>query len=189
MKIIVIVSTCIFSAFMMFGCLEDSTVSSSNKNDELLTKLIADPYPPTIIGGGYSFQVDVPVYSPDKSTKLVFQKDGNLVFYKGNDWQAQSHTYDHVPRPDRAIFQTDGNLVLYAGNKPVWNSQTWGMRWPQLKIYGAYPLGVDQGGGKLYIIDHPQALAKTQEVSPPLIWGFDYLARKIIFKGYKWPNW
>jgi hypothetical protein len=51
---------------------------------------------------------------------LVFQTDGNLVFYENSIalWQAQTYGRGAT----KLALQTDGNIVVYAGNTPLWQS-------------------------------------------------------------------
>lgn len=62
-------------------------------------------------------------WSPNSSTRLAWQFDGNLVVY-----------VDGIPRWDTRTwdvgtwlcFQDDGNLVVYAADwRPLWSSKTW----------------------------------------------------------------
>ena len=58
------------------------------------------------------------------STRFIYQNDGNIVVYRGNQplWATGSNTNTaNVLR-----FQTDGNLVLYRNSEPVWASNTSG---------------------------------------------------------------
>lgn len=137
MKKVALITAGILSAAMMFGCLQDDSVSISGNGDVGALKKVEICEPPLgvqPIVPGYIFEVGVPVYSYDQTVKIVFQSDGNFVVYKNGKWIAQSKTYNHIPRADRAIFQVDGNLVLYKGTRPVWNSQTWGLTKPLINI-------------------------------------------------------
>lgn len=190
MKKTAIVSTCLFSAFMMFGCLQEGTISGSDKTEPITLKKTTCKVPessiPSKILPGYTFQIGIPVYSPDRSVRLVFQSDGNLVLYKGNQWIAQTHTYDHVPKPDRAVFQTDGNLVLYKGTRPVWNSQTWGNSLSFISVYNSSQiplLAIDKyTDGGLVSSCNWEGYIYTR------LWKVDGNIQS-IFPGYEWPNW
>lgn len=64
-------------------------------------------------------------YAIGKS-RLVFQGDGNLVFYGENDrvlWHSQTHGKGGT----FAAMQGDGNFVIYnAAKQPIWNTNTAG---------------------------------------------------------------
>jgi hypothetical protein len=97
-----------------------------------------------------SFPVNQDIFTIGGEVRLTFQSDGNFVlYYYGNTWIAQTHTFDHYPVANRCIFQGDGNLVLYAGSTPVWNSETWGHPNAILEIvpngYFSYVRIVDNG--------------------------------------------
>lgn len=183
MRKLALISICMFSAFAMFGCLNDESISGSNKVEpQTLSKTgctFDEKDIPTKLAPGFTFQVGVPVYSPDKSVKLVFQSDGNLVLYFGTEWVSQTHTYDHIPKPNRAVYQSDGNLVLYNGTRPVWNSQTYRYPNSSLNIYNS----TSSMGEKLKI-----TIPYTQPDStncPVRIWE----TISIKFPGYTFPNW
>ena len=55
--------------------------------------------------------------------RMIHQKDGNLVVYKGGRPIWSSHTA-HTGSRDRLVLQGDGNLVLYKGHRALWNSHT-----------------------------------------------------------------
>ena len=70
------------------------------------------------------------INSPNNRYSLVFQNDGNLVYYKNSAsgdsrdpvWEAGIHGQGAT----RVVFQHDGNLVAYKGEKTVlWASYTW----------------------------------------------------------------
>ncbi|MDO5696475.1 MAG: hypothetical protein Q4G51_00735 [Dermatophilus congolensis] len=58
--------------------------------------------------------------------RLVWQKDGNLVLYRGKvvKWRSDTHNKNAT----RLALQSDGNLVIYNGKKPLWNSETFHSR-------------------------------------------------------------
>jgi hypothetical protein len=57
---------------------------------------------------------------------LLFQTDGNLVLYDGNQ-NALWSTHTQGSGATKLAFQDDGNIVLYdANSNPVWSSGTAG---------------------------------------------------------------
>ena len=65
------------------------------------------------------------IHSPNGSKRLVLQRDGNLVVYRGTTplWSTRTHNNPGA----FLVSQFDGNFVLYsAAGKPLWNT---GSRW------------------------------------------------------------
>lgn len=61
--------------------------------------------------------------SPDRSTRLVMQSDGNLVMYRAGRPTWSSNTFGNAGAFFR--YQGDGNLVVYsAAGRPLWVSGT-----------------------------------------------------------------
>ncbi len=61
--------------------------------------------------------------SQDNRYSLDFQKDGNLVLYKGDHPVWDTKTFDK--RPKNLVFQKDGNLVIYDfHDRPIWASDS-----------------------------------------------------------------
>jgi hypothetical protein len=52
--------------------------------------------------------------------RLVWQADGNLVYYDNNHVEWASNTYNRGAT--RLALQTDGNVVIYAGTTVLWAS-------------------------------------------------------------------
>jgi hypothetical protein len=70
-------------------------------------------------------QVNEHFWSPKRHYFLIFQGDGNLVYYKANGeyvWQ----TATNIQHADKCEMQFDGNLVIYKGTTALWNSHTMG---------------------------------------------------------------
>jgi hypothetical protein len=68
-------------------------------------------------------------YNLSTITRMVLQKDGNLVVYgyKGGTQKALWATGTSGQSVASAVFQCDGNLVLYnSAGKALWDSGTWG---------------------------------------------------------------
>lgn len=80
-----------------------------------------------MIRKGQKIEEESPIFSPNKESKLILQKDGNLVLY-GKErvlWASNTDNKGHAPR--HLIFQTDGNVVIYDKlNKPLWATNTCG---------------------------------------------------------------
>jgi Astacin (Peptidase family M12A) len=63
--------------------------------------------------------------SCDRSAKLIYQADGNLVLYRTKDNKPLWATSTFGPSIGRVTMQFDGNLVMYdVGAKPIWSSGT-----------------------------------------------------------------
>ncbi|WP_438279692.1 putidacin L1 family lectin-like bacteriocin [Pseudomonas alabamensis] len=93
--------------------------------------------PDTTINPGDTFMVG--------SSRLVFQGDGNLVFYGAND-RVLWASYTNNKGAAFAAMQGDGNLVIYtADGKPVWYTSTGGNP-------GAY-LRIREDGGFSIVVD------------------------------------
>jgi len=78
----------------------------------------------------------------NRTSYLVFQRDGNLVLYRQNHnpvWASGTNG-----RGKRAIFQEDGNVVVYDDYSAVWASNTNGHPDSQLCL---------QNDGNLVIYD------------------------------------
>lgn len=61
--------------------------------------------------------------SPDGTSKLTMQGDGNLVLQRNGKVQWHSRTYGNPGA--RAVTQSDGNFVIYSANgKALWSSGT-----------------------------------------------------------------
>jgi len=72
--------------------------------------------PATMINPGDTFRVG--------KSRLVFQGDGNLVFYGEND-QVLWASYTHNKGGAFAAMQADGNFVIYnAAKQPIWETNT-----------------------------------------------------------------
>ncbi len=54
----------------------------------------------------------------DPYNLVVFQTDGNVVWYTGGHVLKASGT--NAKGATRLVFQTDGNIVVYAGSKALW---------------------------------------------------------------------
>lgn len=72
-------------------------------------------------------------WSDDKRSYLIFQNDGNLVFYNRSGkaiWESKT-----VNKGNRAVFQDDGNLVVYTvRNAVAFSSNTSGRNADRLAI-------------------------------------------------------
>lgn len=85
------------------------------------------------------------IETAERSTKLFFQNDGNVVLYKGNQplWATGTDGKD----ADRLIMQTDGNLVLYdKAMKPLWYSGTAGNGSSRLELQSDNNLVIYRAG-------------------------------------------
>jgi hypothetical protein len=77
-------------------------------------------------------------------TRLVMQRDGNLVIYRNRDGAAlwASNTSGHAGA--YAVMQSDGNLVIYSStNAVLWSSKTYGHS-------GAYAVMQNDGNFVIY---------------------------------------
>jgi hypothetical protein len=89
-------------------------------------------------------------------TKLVFQRDGNLVLYRGGDpdWEPLWASDTAGKGASKLAFQADGNLVIYAsrGGKdvPIWASNTAGRNVAKLALQDDCNLVLYDGAGKPY---------------------------------------
>lgn len=97
--------------------------------------------------------------------KVVFQTDGNLVYYKagqsGSVWN--SHTNGHSTATLK--FQSDGNMVIYQGSTPLWTSSTSG------NCSGSFRAALDYynfGGGSEYIYFNVRGCSSTTIASATL---------------------
>ena len=81
-----------------------------------------------------SIGVDQSLNSPDLTSKLILQSDGNLVLYSKSRAVWSSGTVGS--RANRLILQGDGNLVLYSPSRAVWSSGTVGSRVNRLILQG-----------------------------------------------------
>ena len=84
--------------------------------------------------------------SPDGSTTLAFQGDGNLVLYKDGVAKWASHT--HNQNGTRVVLQSDGNLVMYTdANNAIWSTGTHnlGVHILNVKDYGVFKLENENG--------------------------------------------
>ncbi|MER5638743.1 hypothetical protein ABT095_17485 [Kitasatospora sp. NPDC002227] len=84
--------------------------------------------------------------SPDGSTKLYMQWDGNVVVYKNGTavWSAPGA----MPNGNFLAMQVDGNLVVYsASNTPLWASNTGGHYGAVLAVYDSGAIQVEQPDG------------------------------------------
>ena len=76
------------------------------------------------------------------SAYMVFQHDGNVVFYSyepgtGGQFRARWATHTSGSAANRFVMQGDGNLVLYdTANRALWNSGTHGN--PGAYVYVSY---------------------------------------------------
>lgn len=78
-----------------------------------------------VVKSGANLKYDTYVLSPNRKFKIIYQKDGNFVLYKGTgEW-----VWD-IQKPNvggRMAMQTDGNLVSYpATGGALWSSKTQG---------------------------------------------------------------
>ncbi|GAA2251119.1 hypothetical protein GCM10010430_37620 [Kitasatospora cystarginea] len=92
-------------------------------------------------------------YSPDGSTALWVQDDGNVVLYHNNKpvWVANGV----IPNGNVLVMQNDGNLVVYsAANAPLWSSGTAGHAGAYLAIYNDGHMNVEQNGTVLWTSVH-----------------------------------
>lgn len=84
---------------------------------------VTAPYPEVTLGSGERLNPGQQILSPDGSSVLTLQPDGNLVLRSSFVPTWSSQTSGNAP--DRLIMQPDGNLVLYnTSNTPVWYSGT-----------------------------------------------------------------
>ncbi|WP_441249941.1 hypothetical protein [Kitasatospora sp. McL0602] len=86
--------------------------------------------------------------SPDGSTVLAMQGDGNVVLYRNGTaiWVAPGA----MPTANSLVIQGDGNLVAYsATGTPVWNSGTGGHYGAVLGIYDAGAITVESTDSKV----------------------------------------
>ena len=107
---------------------------------------------------GSEFEREKRAYASDQSHFLLFQSDGNLVIYKGQQPTPANATWAFnrppanlqypsvVNRIKRVVFEDSGNLVAYDGaGQVVWQTGTTGHPAAQLQL--------DTNTGTLYITD------------------------------------
>jgi hypothetical protein len=88
-----------------------------------------------LLTGGQQLLPGESVLSENRAYRLVFQTDGNLVFYDERMGAPLWATYTVSPRPGRVAMQTDGNLVVYdAAGAPLWSSGTGGQAFAYLVV-------------------------------------------------------
>lgn len=110
------------------------------------------------IVSGSEFEPGKRAYASDKSHFLIFQPDGNLVIYKGQQQDPANATWAFnrppanlawpsvINRIKRVVFEDGGNLVAYDGaGQVVWQTGTTGHPAAQLQL--------DTNTGTLYITD------------------------------------
>lgn len=79
-------------------------------------------------------------------SRLIFQGDGNLVFYGENDrvlWASYTHNKDGA----FAAMQTDGNFVIYnSARQPIWNTNTDGFpdAYARIQENGSFAIVTDR---------------------------------------------
>lgn len=108
------------------------------------------------IYAGQTLRQDKKYWADNNEYYLIFQNDGNLVFYNRSGapaWESKT-----TNRGVRAIFQRDGNLVVYTrGNGVAFSSNTDGKGADKLSVQddgnlviynGSNPLWASQGGVK-----------------------------------------
>jgi hypothetical protein len=87
-------------------------------------------------------------YSPDHTTFLTMQLDGNAVLYHNGTalWQSQT-----VSSGNEIVMQNDGNLVVYTSNmEPIWQAGTYGHPGAALEIYNSGGMMLVQGISALW---------------------------------------
>jgi len=102
------------------------------------------PAPSDVLASGDSLQPGESRRSSNNEFELVYQDDGNLVFYRSADGVARwaSMTFE----PGQVVMQADGNLVVYnASGVPLWSSGTAGYPGAWLAV---------QGDGNLVVYDY-----------------------------------
>jgi len=98
---------------------------------------------------GQDLQQNRKYWSDNRQYYLIFQNDGNLVFYN----RAGSPTWDAktADKGVRAVFQNDGNLVVYTpGNGVAFSSRTNGRRANKLSIQNDGNLVIYSGSNALW---------------------------------------
>ncbi|WP_318846112.1 hypothetical protein [Chryseobacterium sp. JV558] len=108
------------------------------------------------IYAGQAIKQDRKYWADNGRYYLIFQNDGNLVYYSKSGapaWESKT-----TNRGVRAIFQEDGNLVVYTrGNGVAFSSNTYGKGADKLSVQddgnlviynGSNPLWASQGGSK-----------------------------------------
>jgi len=115
---------------------------ASNTNDGFCSSVADVHRVVTAFDTNFSFNHDHKNWSKNRTSYLVFQRDGNLVLYRQNHnpvWASGTNG-----RGKRAIFQEDGNVVVYDDYSAVWASNTNGHPDSQLCL---------QNDGNLVIYD------------------------------------
>lgn len=96
---------------------------------------------------GKTFAKGETIYSADGTHKLVWQSDGNLVFYRASDNHAVWNSGTYGKGVD-LVFQTDGNLVIYGW---VYTS-TWNMILGRRSYRAVWSSGTQATGDNAYLL-------------------------------------
>jgi pimeloyl-ACP methyl ester carboxylesterase len=111
--------------------------------------------PSSTLSAGERLYADQRVVSPNGAYMLLYQNDGNLVFYgpSGPLWAS-----DTIGQPPGfATMQGDGNLVVYrADGVPIWATDTSGMPGAELRVQDdGYLVLYDAGNTPMWWVPTP----------------------------------
>ena len=109
----------------------------------------------TTLTGGRWLNPGYWIKSPNGRYQLIYQNDGNLVFYgpSGPLWAS-----DTIGQPPGfATMQGDGNLVVYrADGVPIWATDTSGMPGAELRVQDdGYLVLYDAGNTPMWWVPTP----------------------------------
>ncbi len=129
--LLLITSCLVFSQSTRYGNQNNKRQQSQNTSEKLSRKKSTETNSNRynsrdakgVINRGKTFQKDTKLYSANGNYYLIFQNDGNLVFYNRNKkviWSSNTQN-----RGRKAVFQEDGNLVVYnRANKAIYATET-----------------------------------------------------------------
>jgi hypothetical protein len=101
---------------------------------------------PDTLASGESLQPNQSRTSPDGSSTLIYQGDGNLVLYRSPAEPWSSNTQD--TSPGFTAMQGDGNLVVYdSSGTPLCSSNTVGNNGAYLKVLNGGTIVIYSAGG------------------------------------------
>lgn len=104
---------------------------------------------------GQKIEEENPIFSPNKESKLILQRDGNLVLYGKDRVLWASNTDNKGESPRFLIIQNDGNVVLYdKHNKPFWHTNTCGKKSEKMVVENDKVRLLDSSDNTIWTSNH-----------------------------------